>query len=95
MVFVARKEWREMHDFFVVQAREIQAYYQQWQAEHPGKDPGRWIYKPRYRRWTFSRTTRRRSSTGCVMIGTRKTDDLDNRAQGTTNLMSCPPLVSW
>jgi hypothetical protein len=47
VVFVARKEWREMHDFFVVQAREIQAYYQQWQAEHPGKDPGRWIYKPR------------------------------------------------
>jgi hypothetical protein len=31
---------------FVVQARKIQAYYQQWQASHPGKDPGRWIYKP-------------------------------------------------
>jgi hypothetical protein len=46
VVLVDLKEWREMPDFFVIQAREIQAYYQLWQAEHPGKDPGRWIYKP-------------------------------------------------
>jgi hypothetical protein len=76
VVLVDLKEWREMPDFFVIQAREIQAYYQQWQAEHPGKDPGRWRSTNQgYRSWTFSRTTRRRSSTGYVMIRTRKISD--------------------
>ncbi len=47
VILVDLKEWREMPDFFLVEARRIQAYYERWQSEHPGKDPGRWIYKPR------------------------------------------------
>jgi hypothetical protein len=46
VVLVDLKQWRETPDYFIVKVQQIQKYYQHWQTNNVGKDPGRWIYKP-------------------------------------------------